>query len=155
MKNTISQNDIEEIQKAWGDSLIQIGKFYLENKDYKKEAQKHVEHFYGYQESEVLFKPTRAARIQFRDTFESAVSYFIGKNPDFPEDKGFALQPWIKVRFQNSGFILNEKYAFVMGNYFFTGSNGKEKKVEYTLGFFISKNGQLKINVHHSSLPFN
>ena len=41
-----------------------------------------------------------------------------------------------------------------MGNYYFTDMEDKKTKVEYTFGFYLSKTGELKINLHHSSLPF-
>lgn len=113
-----------------------------------------VNELYGYEKGPVLFKPTKASREQFRLTTESAVSYFIGQNPDFPEDKGFALEPWQNVRFENAGFIFEEKQALAMGNYFFTNYQGVETKVEFSFGYYRSKNGSLKINLHHSSLPF-
>ena len=50
--------------------------------------------------------------------------------------------------------ILNEKTATAMGNYFFTESNGNIVKVEYTFGYFMNENNDLKINLHHSSLPY-
>ena len=39
--------------------------------------------------------------------------------------------------------------------YFFTESNGSIVKVEYSFGYFLDSNGNLKINLHHSSLPFS
>ena len=42
-----------------------------------------------------------------------------------------------------------------MGNYFFTDLNGDESKVEYTFGYVKDEEGNLKIGVHHSSLPFS
>jgi hypothetical protein len=39
-------------------------------------------------------------------------------------------------------------------NYFFTPKEGKEVKVEYTFGYIKGKDGKLKINLHHSSLPY-
>jgi hypothetical protein len=150
----IRQEEILEAQNRWSRGIVELGEDYRENKDFEKTARLLVEELYGYNEGPVLFKPTKASRQQFRLTLESAVSYFIGQNPDFPEDKGFALEPWQKVRFKNAGFILGEEYAVAMGNYFFTNYQGTEIKVEFTLGFFRSKNGALKINLHHSSLPF-
>lgn len=150
----IKQEEILEAQNRWGNRIVELGVDYRENKDYKKTAQLLVDEMYGYNEGSVLFKPTKASRQQFRLTAESAVSYFIGQNPDFPEDKGFALEPWQKVRFENAGLILGEKQAVAMGNYFFTNYQGTETKVEFTLGYSRSKNGSLKINLHHSSLPF-
>jgi len=41
-----------------------------------------------------------------------------------------------------------------MGNYFFTDSSGTAVKVEYTFGYIRGNNGNLKINLHHSSLPY-
>lgn len=150
MDQTITQKDIEQAQQAWGESLVQIGKTFPG----KKKAEIHVSKFYGYSEKTVLFKPTKASKNQFRLTVESAVSYFVGGNPEFAEDHGFALQPWINVRFENAGFIFTEQFAAAMGNYFFTDSTGNETKVEYTFGYFRTEKGTLKINVHHSSLPY-
>ena len=154
MKPEITQQQIEAIQKIWGDSLVNIGKVYKKGGDYVKEAKKLVDGLYGYDEGSVLFKPTKAAEKQFRLTAESAVSYFIGHNENYTEDQGFALAPWKSVRFENEGFILKEDWAVVMGNYFFTGYDDKETKVEYTFGYYHSSEGILKINLHHSSLPF-
>jgi hypothetical protein len=40
-----------------------------------------------------------------------------------------------------------------MGNYYFTTPEGEEVKVEYTFGYIL-EDGELLINLHHSSLPF-
>ncbi len=153
MDSKITKKDIELIQQAWGESVVNIGKLFVKEKDFKKAAEQHVKQFYDYTGT-VLFKPTKVNQMQFRSTFKSAVSYFIGEDSNFPEDHGFALQPWTKVRFENSGFILTQDSANAMGNYFFTDLNGNETKVEYTFGYFLSDDGVLKINLHHSSLPF-
>ena len=41
-----------------------------------------------------------------------------------------------------------------MWNYFFTDLDGNEAKVEYTFGYK-SINGNLKIDLHHSSFPYS
>ena len=147
--------DVESIQKKWGDNLVKLGKLKGDIDACKKESKLMIDSLYGFDNGEVLFKPTKAKDQQFRLTFEGAQSYFIGENQNFSEDKGFALQPWTNVRFENASVILNEKSAIAMGNYFFTQVDGSEVKVEYTFGYFLDKQGQLKINLHHSSLPFN
>ena len=147
--------DVESIQKKWGDNLVKLGKLKGDIDACKKESKLMIDSLYGFDNGEVLFKPTKAKDQQFRLTFEGAQSYFIGENQNFSEDKGFALQPWTNVRFENASVILNEKSAIAMGNYFFTQVDGSEVKVEYTFGYFVGKQGQLKINLHHSSLPFN
>ena len=59
-----------------------------------------------------------------------------------------------KSSFENAGIVLSADTALAMGNYFFTDTNGDETKVEYTFGYVKDKDGNLRINVHHSSVPF-
>lgn len=138
----------------WGNAVVKIGKLHLDKKDYKEATIKLVDQFYGYNEGTVLFKPTLAQYNQLRLNAKSAISYFIGNNDEYKEDTGFALQPWTKVRFVNSGFIFGENHAVSMGNYFFTDIAGKDKMVQYTIGIFRTDDGELRINLHHSSLPY-
>ena len=151
----ISLKDIENIQKEWGDSLVRLGSLKNNSVACEKEVELLINKLYGYKNGTVLFKPTKAKDDQFRPTFEGAKSYFIGENNDFSEDSGFALQPWTNVRFENASVILNDNNALAMGNYFFTQINGSVVKVEYTFGYFLNEKNNLKINLHHSSLPFN
>jgi len=113
-----------------------------------------VDDLYAYQTGQVLFKPTKAADIKFRMTKAGALSYFIGDNKDFPEDKGFALEPWTNVRFENAGIYINGDVAVAMGKYFFTPLKGDIVKVEYTFGYVEDDGGNPKIFLHHSSLPY-
>ena len=103
--------------------------------------------------SPVLFKPTLAAREQFRPTFEQALSYFVASNGACPEDTGFAIKGWTKVRFENADIVIHETTALAMGNYFFTGPEDEEVKVEYTFGYVLDGTGGLRIYLHHSSMP--
>jgi hypothetical protein len=154
MADTITAKDVAQAQQAWGDGIVAIGKAFTDKSDFVAVAQKHLDELYNFQAGEVLFKPTKAAETQFRNDFESALSYFVGGNDKFAEDHGFAIQPWIKVRFENAGTYLHEDYAVAMGNYFFTQTDGIEVKVEYTFGYN-KVDGRLKINLHHSSIPFS
>ena len=150
----ITLDNIENVQKEWGDSLVKLGSLKSNKEACNNEAESLINRLYGYQNGTVLFKPTKAKDNQFRLTFEGAKSYFIGENSNFFEDKGFALQPWTNVRFENASVILNKKTAVAMGNYFFTETNGNEVKVEYTFGYFLDSNHDLRINLHHSSFPY-
>ena len=114
-----------------------------------------INSIYDFKNSDVLFKPTKANKEQFRPKIEMALSYFLGgKNSFCSEDEGFALKPWVEVIFENFGFIIEENRALVMGNYFFTDTMGSTLKVEYTFGYKLS-NDKLVIDLHHSSLPFS
>lgn len=144
----ITKADVEAAQQAWGDGIVKIGK----SPNPKKAAMEHLDKFYAYKYSPVLFKPTLASVDQFRGTKKEALSYFIGQ--DYAEDKGFALAPYVDVRWENEGINTYCGNAMSMGNYYFKKPNGKEVKAEYSLGWVKYSNGEMKIVLHHSSLPF-
>lgn len=153
----ITEQEVVEAQKAWGDGIVAIGKIYTEGGDYEKAAADHITKFYAYDQSLVLFKPTLASDEQFRPSFDGALSYFVGGNPSYPEDKGFAITPWTKVRWQNAGITNNVcNMAVAMGNYYFTPAKGDgETKVEYTIGYIRDRDGNLKMSVHKSTIPYS
>jgi hypothetical protein len=152
----ITKDEVLKAQKAWGDALVRIGLLKEDREACESFTDEVIDILYAYDVSEVLFKPTRAKDKQFRNTKEGAKSYFIGGNDDYLEDSGFALQPWSEVKFENSGIILEEKIALAMGNYYFTEKDSHVvKKVEYTFGYIKDDEGNLKINLHHSSVPFS
>ena len=145
--------DIEIAQQAWGEGIVSISAAHSSGMDHIGRASHHIESLYAYDISPVLFKPTFAIEEQFRPTFESALSYFVAENGVCPEDKGFAIKGWTKVRFENENVIINGGKAIAMGNYFFTNSKGEEVKVEYSFGYMTDSKGNLRINLHHSSMP--
>lgn len=150
----IAKEQVLEAQEKWGNGVVKIGAL----KDIRTECETFASAFldarYAFDAAEVLFKPTKCEVEQFRPSKAEALSYFIaGDDRACGEDKGFAIQPWTKVRFENSGMILEEKRAIAMGNYFFTDLNGDEAKVEYTFGYQLL-DGDLKIDLHHSSFPY-
>ncbi len=145
--------DVENAQQAWGKGIVAISSEYNLGGNYAKLARNHVEDLYAYDIGPVLFKPTFAIKDQFRPTFEGALSYFIGGNEDFPEDNGFAIKGWTKVRFENQEMVINGSTALSMGNYFFSTPEGEEVKVEFTFGYIADASGTLRIHLHHSSMP--
>ena len=152
--NRITREEVISAQKTWGDAIVSIGEAYTNKEDHKALAANAVDTLYGFDEGTVLFKPTKASKKQFRLTEEEAASYFV--TGVVPEDYGFAIQPWSKVRFENSEIIIDSDYAIAMGNYHFTDANtGKEAKVEFTFGYYKDEDGKLLINLHHSSFPYN
>lgn len=151
----ITAEEITQAQQAWGKGIVAIGRMHIDGGDFSKAAEDHIDTLYAFQAGPVLFKPTKAADKQFRLTREEALSYFVAGNEKFTEDHGFAIQPWVKVRFENAATFLHGDYAVAMGNYFFTPLDGEETKVEYSFGYVKDDAGRLRINLHHSSLPFN
>ena len=149
----ISEADVVSAQQEWGEGIVAISSVHSEGGDYKARATEHINTLYAYGETDVMFKPTLAAEDQFRETFEEALSYFIGK--EGTEDGGFAISGWTNVRWDNNAVYTDSDSAMAMGNYFFTGPDGSETKVEYTFGYVLDDDGNLKINLHHSSLPYS
>ncbi|EIM76457.1 hypothetical protein A3SI_09657 [Nitritalea halalkaliphila LW7] len=150
----MTKEEILAALELWGNAVVEIGKAKGNHEEATARAKNALDTLYGYPEGEVLFKPTKCKDIQFRNTYEGALAYFVGRNPDFPEDHGFAVNPWLAVRFEDLKFSIIGEQGLVQGNYFFTPPMGPEVKVEFTFGFFKNAEGKIKINLHHSSVPF-
>ena len=150
----IRKEDILKSQDLWARGLVEIG----DSKDDYSKAEnltlKLLDQLYDFRVGKVQFKPTKASDQQFRNDKDSALSYFIGADKNFPEDSGFAMSQWKNIEFKNDSINIYEDVAIVMGNYFFTDGSGAETKVEYTFGY-IKRDKSLKIILHHSSLPYN
>ena len=70
-------------------------------------AEKVIDSAYGYQMGAVLFKPTLTTNPQtFRTTRAGALAYFVGGDPSFPKDTGFALKGWRKVDVNNAAIFI-------------------------------------------------
>ena len=153
----ITKEEVLTVQKAWGAAIIELGALKEGSREaLKARLNRTLDELYAYDDDgPVLFKPTKAMKIPFRPNRAGAASYFIGGDPMYPEDKGFAMQPWTAVRFDNHGIILEENRAISMGHYYFTDIHGKETCVECTFGYRRDKNGHLKIDVHHSSIAYS
>jgi hypothetical protein len=150
----ITIDEVKATQEKWGNGIVSIGEVFLAKGDHKQAALDHILDLYDYTQGTVLFKPTLAADIPFRPTVEGALSYFVGGNQAFPEDKGFAIAPWTNVRFDNHNIITYGMKAIAMGHYYFTNLSGDEVKVEYTLGF-LKRGSDIKITIQDSSLPYS
>ena len=147
--------EIEKAQEKWGNGIIKIGELKDSIKECRMFTVDFISKMYDYENGIVQFKPTKASDAQFRGDLKSALSYFIGSDSDFNEDKGFALNPWLKVDFENNSINVINDIAIAMGNYFFTDNNGDKTKVEYSFVYKQNEHGDLKIILHHSSLPFS
>lgn len=159
-KGAMTEDQVNAAQQAWCDALVKIGKVHKEGGDYKAVAEQLITDLYDYDEGKVFFKPTLAfGKNTFRKSKAGALAYFVGGNKDFPEDNGFALKPWSKVRYDNAGegnngIQIHGDIALTMGNVYLTGPDGKEIMVDKTFAFRRCKDGKLRLVVHKSALPF-
>lgn len=155
----ITQADVLAAHKAWGDGLCLIAKTH-EEKGYnaaKKVAQQVLDAAYGYSKNiPVLFKPTLASGEQtFRLTNEGALSYFVGGFDNYPNDSGFAIRGWRKVESKPAGILLLGDTALSTGNVYCTDKTGKTTVVDKTWGYQKDDEGNVRIILHHSSLPYS
>jgi len=158
---TMTRKEVEDAQEAWAGAIKRISRVYLEGGDYVAAAGQAAGELYGYGETKVLFKPTKAADQPFRPEASDAMSYFVGYDAvegGYPEDGGFAInggKGWSDVRFENHEIDLNSGVAMAMGTYYFTSAeDGSETKVEYTFGYKKNADGKVRIFLHHSSVPY-
>ena len=156
----ITEADVKAAQQAWCDGLVKISQTAKEGGDAKAVAGQIIDDLYDYQEGVVFFKPTLAyGKNTFRPTRAGALSYFVGGNKEFPEDTGFALKDWVKVRYDNNaaekGIQIHGDIAITMGNVYLTNAKGEEVMVDKTFVFRRCKDGKLRLCVHKSALPFD
>mgnify|MGYP002777025632 CR=1 FL=1 len=153
----ITVAEVEAAQQAWGKALVAISTEY-DTKGHaaaKKLAETVLDSAYGYGMGPVLFKPTLASGPQtFRTTRDGALAYFVGGNSAFAGDTGFALKSWRNVEVSNAGILIKGNSATSMGNVTFTDAKGNRTTVDKTWGYVRGADGNLRIVLHHSSLPF-
>jgi len=155
-KKPITLHDILNAQKNWGNALVGISTAYEQNgmRGAAQVANQALDAAYGYNLGPVLFNPTLTSNEHtFRPTREGALSYFIGGNPNFP-DEGFAIKGWRSVETDTVAYFTDGDIAMWMGNVMLTDKNGKVTVVDKSWGYKRDKDGTLRIVLHHSSLPY-
>ena len=159
-QDIVTYDEVNVAQQTWCDALVKIGQIHAEGGDYKAFAEQVLSDAYNYDHGKVFFKPTLAFGEQtFRPTKKGALAYFVGGDPDFPNDKGFALKPWVKARYDNlgnnnEGIQIYGSVAITMGNVWLTDKEGNEVMVDKTFVFKKGKDGKLRLIVHKSALPY-
>ena len=154
---TINENDLANARSAWGESMIEISQAY-EKKGIEQAtvvANKMLDNLYGFEFGAVLFKPTLSGGNQtFRSDKEGALSYFVGNNPKYPMDSGFGIKDWLEVKSETSSVLIDQNIAMWMGWVTFINKEGTSIKVDKSWGYKKNENSNLKIVLHHSSLPY-
>jgi len=157
VNQAITENEALAAQQAWCSALIDINATYEEDGQAaaKALAEKVIDSAYAYQMGVVLFKPTLTVNPEtFRTTRAGALSYFVGGDTSFPTDTGFALKGWKKCEPVNVAIFLDGNSAITMGKVHFTDKTGKITTVDKTWGYIKDDAGNLRINLHHSSLEY-
>lgn len=158
VNNNITEAEVEQAQQAWGKALIAISAAYRAggHEQAEQKARQVLDAAYGYGHGVVLFKPTLASGEQtFRTSYDGALAYFIGGNATYADDSGFALKGWQDYEFNNAGVYINGDLALTMGHVMLTDKSGAVTTVDKTWGFKKDEQGDLRIVLHHSSLPYS
>lgn len=155
----ITEEDIPKLQEQWGKALVSISKTFDEKglEAAEELAQSVLDSAYCYHLGiPVLFKPTLTSGKQtFRNTQEGALAYFVGNNPDYPNDTGFALKGWEKVESYPATVVLLGNTAYSQGNVHITNKDGAVTIVDKSWGYMKEDDGNICIMLHHSSLPYS
>lgn len=109
---------------------------------------------FGSADEPLLFKPTLADVIRLDE--EGARSYFVGGNPNYPNDDGFLKNCWKHIEFQSAvGPILKAGGLGYkdMGQYTFVNASGDATRADYTFAYH-KLDGKVLISLHHSSLTW-
>lgn len=154
----ISEAEVLSAQNAWCSALVAISTEGATKGPAAARALagKVIDEAYGYNLGPVLFKPTLTQTPQtFRTTREGALAYFVGGDPAFPQDTGFALKGWTACKAENAAIHINGDVAMTQGNVIITGKDGSVTTVDKTWTFKKTDDGKLRIVLHHSSLPYS
>ena len=145
----MSSDQIKNFLNSWKDGVIEIGRVYLEGGDYQKCAEKFLSSHYAFGHEEVLFKPTFTREVIFRNSKDSALSYFI--KGDVAEDNGFALKPWEDIKLEELNTIEENNLMVAMGILSFKPVDIDEITMVAFTFLVVIVDESLKIKVHHSS----
>ena len=158
MSTNITEEELAEARKIWGDALVAVSKAWEEGgiEAATEVANGALDAAYAYEMGPVLFKPTLASGEKtFRPTREGALSYFVGHNDAYPLDGGFGLKGWRTVVSETSASFIEGEVAMWMGWVTFTDKEGGVTKVDKSWGYKKDAEGTLRIVLHHSSLPYD
>jgi hypothetical protein len=154
----ITEAQVLKAQQAWCAGLLAISEAYRSGGFAKAKATAYqvLDQAYAYQYGAVAFKPTLTTNPQtFRPTKAGALAYFVGGDPNYPNDKGFAIKPWKSCQVRNQVIQLHGMFANTMGNVVLTDEKGAFTTVDKTWSFVREPDGSIRIVLHHSSLPYS
>jgi len=157
-RRDLSKELIDGAQAEWGHWIVRIAKVGENWTQARLLAEEMMDDLYDFSGGQVLFNVIDAPNSsRFRYTRREAISFFVGGDCSFPEDAGFALEhKWSKVSFKNHGIkVLKNHRANIFGtSYFCCDHHGKEREVDYTMGYLSGVDGRLRIFLHDMAKPY-
>jgi hypothetical protein len=171
MSETIRVGEVKAAQETWCGAVVAMSAAHAEGGLAKSKplASDIIDAAYAYQFGPVAFKPTWAyGDTTFRTTKDGALSYFIGDDPNY-NDPGFVIgspgdgnypnlsnrSPWIECTPEIFVIQVFGNTANAMGWVNFEAADGTTSKVDKTFSYVRDDAGNLRITVHHSSVPYS
>lgn len=158
----ITEEEVDDAQQAWCDGLVEICRAYSEGGNYRSLAEKFIDDLYDFQDGRVFFRPTLAnPPHNFRTTREGALSYFIGEDPNFPNDDGFIKKGWVSAEYDNAiegsnAIQIHGNIAMAMGNVYLSKEvaigGDTEVVVDKVFAYRKDHEGKLRLIVHKSAV---
>ena len=108
----INETDVKLFVDSWKQGVLDIKNVYDNKGDYQEQASKFLKTHYLFETESVLFKPTLTREEIFRNSFDRALSYFIGG--DIDEDKGFAIQDWKSIDTDQINILIEDELIIAM-----------------------------------------
>ena len=134
----MTRHDIDNAQQAWGDGIVAIAKAHSDGGDYEAVPEIMSKHCTptGWETS---CSSQRSPLLNFRPTFDEALSYFVASNNACPEDKASPSRDGQMSDLKDAGVILRETTALAMRSTFSQHLLRDEVKVEYTFGYVLDE----------------
>ena len=140
----MSKAEVVAAQRAWAECVI------------KQDVEGLLELYdFGTPDDPLLFKPTLANVIRLDRA--GARSYFVGGDPNYPDDHGFLKRGWTRVDFQSAAgpLLLPGGLGYRdMGHCTFIDREGNATHADYTFAYH-KIDGRVLISLHHSSLSWS
>ncbi len=148
----ISETEINSFQKSYGDSFNSLANAIEDESYYELKARDHIDQFYNFDDGRVMFKIGHESEQPFRYTADGLLSYLIGKNKDFPNDKGIAKEYWRKIEWNNLGITIEGEIAIVIGKVSME-NNEITSHQNYTMVLKRNRDGIIKLIAHKITFP--
>ena len=155
---SVTTEEVEACQKAWADAIVNISKIYRDKGKFVEAAGEAAGALYGYGHGNVLFKPTKAAVNPFRPDASEAMSYFVGENnveKGYRRGRRLRHQRWQGLEEgsptpPSPAFLRPACHRHPRHRY-----HRPRHRVEYTFGYKRNDDGNVRICLHHSSVPYS
>ncbi|KAH8066803.1 hypothetical protein JL721_7988 [Aureococcus anophagefferens] len=153
----VSDTEVLGVQTKWAAAIAHISDVHAKGGDFVGAAADAAGELYAYGHGDVL-QADQGRRVPVPADGGRGHVAVGGSNVDggYGEDGGFAInggKGWASCVYDNHKITKCDDVAIAMGNRF-TQDDGRVSKVEYTFGYKRCEDDEVRIFLHHSSVPY-